>query len=299
MTKTKWIGVMLMLAAWTAHAQPVIVTPNLFVVQAPANASSGKAGMVDFAPELARVTDDLKQTFAESPADRTNFAANLQAINALIAEHLKDGNREQLARLYLLDAHIYADGLTNNFKARAIWVQVARDFPGTVAARGAAISLANLDARNAAAGELDVPEGLNIGQKFPGFAEQDLAGNPLSVSAYRGKVTMVDFWATWCGPCRGELPNVIATYQKYHNLGFEIIGVSLDQNRDTLTGFINASGMAWPQYFDGQGWQNKLAQQYQVRSIPMDYLLDRHGIIIGKELRGSALGAAVESALAN
>jgi len=119
------------------------------------------------------------------------------------------------------------------------------------------------------------------------------------VSAYRGKVTMVDFWATWCGPCRGELPNVIATYQKYHNLGFDIIGVSLDESRDDLTGFISSNGMAWAQYFDGQGWQNKLARQYQVLSIPMDYLLDRHGIIIGKELRGSALGAAVESALAN
>jgi thiol-disulfide isomerase/thioredoxin len=254
---------------------------------------------VDFAPELTHVTDDLKQKFAESPADRTNFDANLQAINALIAQHFRDGNREQLARLYLLEAHIYADGLTNNFKARAIWVQVMRDFPGTRAAQGAAISLGNLNARDAAAGELDIPEGLNVGQKFPGFAEQDLAGNPLSVSAYRGKVTMVDFWATWCGPCRGEMPNVIATYQKYHNLGFDIIGVSLDQSRDDLTGFLNANGIVWSQYFDGQGWQNKLARQYQVMSIPMDYLLDRHGIIIGKELRGSDLGAAVESALAH
>ena len=291
MTKIKLIGVMMLLATCAAHSQPATL--------APANSTSGKAGLADFAPELAKVTDDLKQTFAASPADRTNFDANLQAINTLIAQHLKDGNREQLARLYLLDAHIYCDGVTNNLRARAIWLQVARDFPGTTAARGAAISLANLNARDAAAGELDVPEGLNIGQKFPGFNEQDLAGNPLSVSAYRGKVTMVDFWATWCGPCRGELPNVIATYQKYHNLGFDIIGVSLDESRDDLTGFISSNGMAWAQYFDGQGWQNKLARQYQVLSIPMDYLLDRHGIIIGKELRGSALGAAVESALAN
>ena len=138
-----------------------------------------------------------------------------------------------------------------------------------------------------------------MGQRFPGFSEQDLTGNPLSLAAYRGKVTMVDFWATWCGPCKAELPNVIATHQKYYAQGFDIIGVSLDENRNTLTSFVQASGMDWAQYFDGLGWENKLAKQYGVKSIPMDYLLDRHGIILGKELRGAALGAAVEKALAN
>jgi thiol-disulfide isomerase/thioredoxin len=117
------------------------------------------------------------------------------------------------------------------------------------------------------------------------------------VSAYRGKVTMIDFWATWCPPCRAEMPNVVATYQRYHAQGFDIIGVSLDENRDALVNFLPAHGMAWPQYFDGQGWDNKLAKKYGVHSIPMDYLLDRHGIIIGKELRGEDLGEAVAKAL--
>jgi thiol-disulfide isomerase/thioredoxin len=297
MTKIKLSCIILLLATRSVFSQPF--SPPDDMAGAPAKPAAGKAGLVDFAPELAKVTDDLKQEFAAAPDARTNLDENLKAINTLIARHFKDGNREQLARLYLLDAHIYADGLTNKFKARAIWAQVTRDFPGTRAAQGAAISLANLNARDAAEGELNVPEGLNIGQKFPGFDEQDLMGNPLSLSAYRGKITMVDFWATWCGPCRGELPNVIATYRKYHDLGFEIIGVSLDQDRDALTSFIDANGMTWAQYFDGQGWQNKLSSKYQVTSIPMDYLLDRHGIIVGKELRGSALGAAVESALAN
>ena len=139
---------------------------------------------------------------------------------------------------------------------------------------------------------------MEIGQKFPGFSETDFAGKPLSVAACRGKVTMIDFWATWCPPCRAEMPNVAATYQKYHAQGFEIIGVSLDEDRNALVNFLPAHGLVWPQYFDGQGWDNKLAKKYNVRSIPMDYLLNRHGIIIGKELRGEELGEAVAKALA-
>jgi thiol-disulfide isomerase/thioredoxin len=107
----------------------------------------------------------------------------------------------------------------------------------------------------------------------------------------------VDFWATWCGPCRTELPNVIATYKKYHDQGFEIIGVSLDQDQAKLTGFTKSMNMTWPQFFDGQGWQNKLAVKYGIESIPATYLLDGNGKIIGRDLRGDELTQAVAKAL--
>jgi hypothetical protein len=92
---------------------------------------------------------------------------------------------------------------------------------------------------------------------------------------------------------------VIAIYQRYHTQGFEIIGVTLDNDRASVVNFTQAQGMAWAQYFDGQGWDNKLAKTYGVHSIPMTYLLDRHGVIIGKELRGEELAAAVLKALGN
>ena len=252
---------------------------------------------IDFAPELARVTDALKAKFDAKKISGTNLDENIKDINELIVQHGQDGNREQLARLYLLDAHIYADGFTNTTKARAIWAKVATDFRGTMAAQGAALSLARLDAQEAAA-EPKIPEGLEVGQKFPGFNETDLTGSPLSVAGHKGKVTLIDFWATWCGPCKAELPNVIALYGQYHAQGFDIIGVSLDSNQQTLVNFLRAANMTWPQFFDGQGWDNQLAKQYNVHSIPMTYLLDQHGVIIGKELRGHALGAALLKALA-
>lgn len=245
--------------------------------KAPARRAAG-----DISSDLDAITGQLKAKFDAGKTNAADLQENLAVINALLTQHFKDGKREQLARLYLLDAHIYADGLNDKNRAQAIWEQVLRDFPGTVAAQGAKLSLAQL-----------IPEGLEEGQRFPAFNE---AG--ISTSARLGHVTLIDFWATWCGPCQEEMPNVIAAYQANHARGFEIIGVSLDDDRDELATFTQAHGMAWPEYFDGQGMQNRLAARYGVKGIPANYLLDRHGVIIGKNLRGTDLGEAVSKAMA-
>ena len=135
------------------------------------------------------------------------------------------------------------------------------------------------------------------GTKFPDFAEKDLQGNPLSVAKYKGKLVLVDFWATWCGPCVGELPSVIKAYNKHHADGFEIIGISLDMDEQKLKSFLKTKEIPWAQYFDGKGWQNKLAAKYGIQSVPATFLLDGDGKIIGQDLRGEALEEALAKAL--
>ncbi len=111
----------------------------------------------------------------------------------------------------------------------------------------------------------------------------------LPLSALRGKVVLIDFWASWCGPCRKELPNVKRCYEKYKNKGFEILGVSLDKNRDEWIEAISKEGLTWPQVSDLKFWQSEACQIYAVQSIPYTVLIDKKGIIIATDLRGADL----------
>jgi thiol-disulfide isomerase/thioredoxin len=110
-------------------------------------------------------------------------------------------------------------------------------------------------------------------------------GTEIDLSQFRGKVVLIDFWATWCGPCVGEVPHVVETYKKYHSQGFEIVGISLDQKKESLLSFIQKNEMVWPQYFDGQGWHNKISSQYGIRAIPAMWLIDKQGKVVSKNAR--------------
>jgi thiol-disulfide isomerase/thioredoxin len=125
----------------------------------------------------------------------------------------------------------------------------------------------------------------------------DLNGKPVSLKDYAGKVVLVDFWATWCGPCRAALPEVKETYAKYRAKGFEIIAISFDKEKSELTQFIADEKMTWPQYFDGLGWENKLGAKFEISSIPTVWLVDKKGVL--RELNaGVGLVAKVEKLLA-
>ena len=132
---------------------------------------------------------------------------------------------------------------------------------------------------------------------FP-FTAKDLSGHPLTLAQYRGKVVLMDFWATWCGPCVGEMPNVIAAYKKYHAQGFDVLGISLDQDRGALTAFLKQNHMPWRQVFDGKYWQSAVPRRYGVMAIPFGLLIGRDGRIAAVEVRGPALAPAIEAALA-
>ena len=139
------------------------------------------------------------------------------------------------------------------------------------------------------ADELKNAESFMIGGQAPDFTQQTPEGKDLSLSDFKGKVLLVDFWASWCGPCRRENPNVVRMYEEYKAQGFEILGVSLDKTKDRWLKAIEQDGLTWAHVSDLKGWQNEVAQMYGVSSIPHTILLDAEGKIIARNLRGRAL----------
>jgi thiol-disulfide isomerase/thioredoxin len=121
------------------------------------------------------------------------------------------------------------------------------------------------------------------------FSQPDTAGVPVSLSSLRGNYVLVDFWASWCGPCRQENPNLVAAYNKYKGKKFTVLGVSLDKAKQAWMDAIAMDGLTWTHVSDLQGWQNTVAQQFQIYSIPQNFLLDPNGKVVGKNLRGAAL----------
>lgn len=146
--------------------------------------------------------------------------------------------------------------------------------------------------------EMEAKSGTAVGKDFTDFKAETPEGETLAVSdvAKGAKVLMIDFWASWCGPCRGEMPNVKAVYEKFHAQGFDIIGVSLDDNADKWKAAISELGMAWPQISDLKGWECEGAALYSVKAIPATVLI-KDGKIVARDVRGAELEPKVAELL--
>lgn len=136
---------------------------------------------------------------------------------------------------------------------------------------------------------LDAVKKTAVGSVAPDFTLNDLNGKPVSLASYKGKYILVDFWASWCGPCRQENPTVVKAYNIYKSKGFDILGVSLDEKKENWEKAIKQDQLTWTHVSDLKGWQSDAASLYGVKAIPMNYLLDKEGKIIAKSLRGEDL----------
>ncbi len=205
---------------------------------------------------------------------------------------LEDGKTQsedniKAARWFLSKAYLKNEDFD---KAEELLKKIVRDAEGSderllAAARGDLAKIETL-------------KKLTIGSPAISFPDttRDISGENISLKGFKGKVVLLDFWATWCKPCLMEMPNVIKTYNKYHDQGFEIIGVSLDKDIDKLKGYIKENDISWRQIFGGD-WKAPIAQIYAVSSIPATFLIGTDGKIIDKNMRGDELEEAIRKAL--
>jgi peroxiredoxin len=140
-----------------------------------------------------------------------------------------------------------------------------------------------------------------IGATAPDFSQNDVNDHPVRLSQFRGKYVLLDFWASWCGPCRAENPNVLKAYQQYHDKNFTVLGVSLDRpgKKDDWLTAIKADKLEWTQVSDLKFWENEAAKLYGVRAIPQNFLIDPNGKIIAKNLSGEELNEKLKSILSH
>jgi peroxiredoxin len=268
-----------------------------YPIRAAAAGSATAASPSAAATELKDLITRVNTSLQAGPGQQTEAsqADHLKEFDTLLAKHKGETN-DDVAQIAFMKATLYLQVFHQTDKATGMLKQLQLDFPDTASAKRVDSVLESIKKGEAAE---KVQAALAVGTAFPDFDVKDLDGKPLSVAGYKGKVVMLDFWATWCGPCVGEVPNVAAVYAKYHDKGFEIIGISLDRDGDKtkLTTFTKEHNMPWRQYYDGKYWTNELAVKYGVQSIPATYLLDGSGNIIGKDVRGPALEPAVKKAL--
>jgi peroxiredoxin len=254
-----------------------------------------------FAQETTAASTELKDLMTKVQAKmddgkktEADMADELKEFDVLLAKH-KGEQSDPAARILLAKAMLYVNLFGNADKGMELINQLKHDFPETKPGKSADKILELIKKQEEGK---QINASLVEGTIFPGFNEKDVAGKPMSIARYKGKVVLVDFWATWCGAYVRELPNVLNTYEKHHGDGFEIVGISLDEDGTKMADFTKKKNMIWQQFFDGKGWGNKLAEKYGVSSLPATYLLDGEGKIIGKDLRGGDLEAAVTKALA-
>jgi thiol-disulfide isomerase/thioredoxin len=260
-----------------------------------AQTNSAAADTNTIAAEWKVLFAKINTSLQEGKRSEADQADNLKAFDAILAKHKGETN-DEVANIAYMKAALYQSVFQQPDKAAEMFKQLQLDFPGTASAKKADQAIAGIKQGEEAR---KIQEALAIDSAFPDFDVKDLDGKPLKVANFKGKVVMIDFWATWCGPCVGEVPNVAAVYQKYHDKGFEIIGVSLDRegDKDKMISFTKEHNMPWPQFYDGKYWQNELSVKYGIRSIPATFLLDGSGKIIAKNVRGEALEPAVKKAL--
>jgi peroxiredoxin len=267
----------------------IIIAIAMVYSAPPARSADASSASSELSALVAKVRGQLQQ----GKRTETDLAPELKEFDDLIDRH-KGEKSDDAAEIVFMKAMLYIQVLDKSDEGIKLVQQIKQDYPDTKVGKNADSILNHMKQQQEAKA---IQSTLVEGSQFPDFAEKDLAGNSLSVANYKGKVVLVDFWATWCAPCVYELPKVQKMYEKYHEKGLEVIGISLDKSQDVLKNFVKDRNIPWPQFCDAKFWDNKLAQKYGIKTIPATFLLDGQGRILARDLRGDDLDAAIAKAL--
>lgn len=277
--------------------------------------------MLPFFLEQGTVLIEARDSISAARLSGTSLNDDLMSLNALLKQTSKEleslSNAYNTATEEQLNSEDFANDIQERYQraseeANALRAQFIRENPTSLISLITLLDVARpvveaevvdplyellsseLKARPEAialAEQLKIARKLAIGAIAPDFTQNDPEGKPVSLSSFRGQYVLLDFWASWCGPCRQENPNIVAAYNQYKDKNFTVLGVSLDRPNDKEKWLkaISDDRLAWTQVSDLKFWENEVALQYGIRSIPQSYLLDPDGRIIGKNLRGAAL----------
>ncbi|PQA58301.1 TlpA disulfide reductase family protein [Siphonobacter curvatus] len=287
------------------HIIPLYLEPGTIMVQSPDSAlnASVKGTPLNVANEKLKVAlkssnEQMAQMMKEYQAATPEQRKSKEFDEAMDARYEKIQGEQKT---------IYAKFIKENPKS-VVSLDALRSYGGSVPEYGEVEPMyASLDesVKSTPAGKkysetLAKLKTTAIGAMAPGFTQADTTGRLISLTDFKGKYVLLDFWASWCGPCRQENPNVVANYQKYKDKNFTVLGVSLDQPgaKEAWMKAIHKDNLTWTHVSDLQFWNNEAARLYGVQAIPQNFLLDPNGKIIAKNIRGKALGEKLAEILA-
>ena len=230
--------------------------------------------------------ENLNKEFAGASDKMKLDTAYIRTLNVRAAQYQKDAVQAKLT---------YAKAHPNSYMALVALNSTLSDDADAVGAekifRQLAPATQNSELGKSSLQRMQKLKLTQMGVEAPDFTLSDVNGKPVKLSDFRGKYVLLDFWASWCGPCRRENPNLVKAYSQYKDKGFTILGVALDKeaDRDKWLKAIETDGLAWTQVSDLKYWQSDVAKLYDVKAIPMNFLIDRNGKIVAKYLRGDVL----------
>lgn len=243
--------------------------------------------------EFSALEQKIRTKVQQGVRTERELAPELKEFDAIL-EKCKAQKTEDVANILLMKAQLYLQVFDDTIKGAEIVQQLQREFPETKPGRAAFLML---EAINQQENAKRIQGSLIPGAQFPEFDEKALSGRQISLKNLKGKVVLVDFWASWSEGWQKTLPGLLEAHSKYRGRGFVIVGVGLDEDLKKAGEFAKEQKMVWEQFVDGHGWKNKIAARCGVHRLPSNYLLDGAGKIIARNLSGKELQDAIGKAL--